>query len=381
MVALTSEKITTQSSWRWPIASVAWLFFTMSILLGSWLARLPEIQAKLQLSEGTLGLALLGMPLGALLGTQLASRINAVVTTSKANFYSGLLLCFTVILPPLAWNFWVFAVALAIFGFADGWMNVSMNAAASTIEERSGKVIMSSCHGMFSLGAMIGAASAGFIANWGIPLYWHIPAIAMLMGGSLFIFKQSLFGLPDTPITPSKWSLPGRSLVILALIGCFVMIGEGAIADWGAIYLRKHLDSSLLIASWGFAAFSLMMAIGRFSGDRIRLMVSGTSLLKWGSILGALGLSMVVFAPSPGMALVGFMLTGLGFSVVVPIVFSMAAKVDPNNGIATIASVGIVGFLFAPTLIGVIGELFSLQIAFGLLAVLALSAAVLSGRS
>jgi MFS family permease len=365
-------------SWRWTTISVAWLFFTMSILLGSWLARLPEIQQKLGFSEGTLGLALLGLPIGALTGTQLAGRINARITTSKACFWSALLLCATVAIPPFSWSFWSFLLSLVLFGFADGWMNVAMNAAASTVEEKSGKAIMSSCHGMFSLGAMIGAITAGFAAEWGIPLHWHIPIMAILMGSLLFIIRPTLFRMPNTPIPPSKWSLPSGALITLALIASFAMVGEGAISDWSAIYLRKNLDSSLMVASWGFASFSLMMAIGRFSGDRIRQMISGMKLMRWGSLLGAFGLTMAVFAPGPGWAIAGFMLTGIGFSIVVPIVFGLAAKIDPVNGISTIASVGIVGFLLAPTIIGFIGEFFGLQFAFGILAILALSAAFLS---
>lgn len=364
--------------WNGMIRGVSFLFFTMSMLVGSWLARLPEVQAKLQLSEAMLGVALLGMPIGALCGTQLSTYINARIGNSRACFWSAVLLCFTATLPPLSWNVWSLTAALAFFGLADGWLNVSMNAAAANLEERSKKTIMSSCHGMFSLGAMIGATTAGLIAGWGMALYLHILIIAILMLMALLAFRPFLLRLPNIELTPGSWSLPKKSMIGLAIVGCFIMVGEGAIADWSAIYLKSNLGSSLTLAALGFAGFSFMMAIGRFGGDRIRHIWPPNQLVRWGCIIGATGLFIAAIASYPLIAILGFTFTGIGFSIVVPIIFSLAAKTDPNNGITNIASVAIFGFLIAPPVIGFIGEHLGLRNAFGIMAALAFLAAFMS---
>jgi MFS family permease len=354
-------------------------FFTMSVLFASWLARIPEIQARLGLSEGQLGFSLLGASLGALCAMPLSGWILGRVPAGMSTLYSTLAFCLAVILPVLAWDRWSFTLALFLLGIVNGVMNVSMNASASALERHYQWRIMSACHGLFSLGGMTGAIVAGIFAAWAVPLPAHLSILALLM--LLFNLRRA----PALQTIPSDggrggpvWTLPRGALRLLTLIGFCIVISEGAIADWSAIYLRNDLSGGPLIAGFGYAGFSLTMALGRFLGDRVRAVVPARVLLTGGALTGALGLLTAVFASVPLVAVLGFSLVGLGFSIIIPVLYVEAARtpgVKPESAIAAIASFGIVGLLLGPPLIGLIAEHSSLSASFALLAVLALAAA------
>ncbi|MCB9291027.1 MAG: MFS transporter [Lewinellaceae bacterium] len=358
-----------------PSLSVGLTFMTLSVLFGSWLARLPEVQAALALSEGQLGLALLGLPLGALALTPFAGWLMNRIHTGRAMALSTLLFCASLPFPSFAQSQFALMGSLFVVGLANNFMNISMNAAASAVEGQYGITIMSTCHGMFSLGAMIGAGSAGLVAAAGIPLQNHLVAVALLMVGLQILLRPVILALPDSPSEGSSFTLPPRALLGLVFIGFCIMIGEGAVADWSAIYLRNTLLADPFAASLGYAGFSLAMALGRFAGDGIKVRFGAARLIATGSLLGAGGLGMAILAPSPIAAVAGFTLVGLGFSTVVPLLFSSAAKtpgVAPGTGIAAVASSGVVGFLIGPPLIGGIAEHFGLSTGLGIIAFLAL---------
>lgn len=367
-----------------PSLSVGLTFMTLSILFGSWLARLPEVQAGLMLSEGQLGLALLGLPLGALTIMPLAGWLIEKLSTGKAMTIATLLFCAVLPIPTFANSQLTLMAALYVVGLANSFMNVSMNAAAAAVESQYRLTIMSACHGMFSLGAMIGAGSAGLIAAADIPLQAHLIVLALMMVVLQLFLRPITSTLPHSSAGGSSFALPPRSVWGLALIGFCIMIGEGAVADWSAIYLRNVLLSDPFVASLGFAGFSLSMALGRFAGDGIRQYLGATRTVFAGSMLGSAGLSIATLLPHPATAVLGFTIVGLGFSTVVPLLFSAAAKmpgVSPGAGIAAVASSGVIGFLIGPPLIGFIGEHFGLGAGLGFVAVLALAAAGIARKS
>jgi len=249
-----------------------------------------------------------------------------------------------------------------------------MNATAASIEDKFHVRIMSSCHGMFSFGGMIGAGLGGIFAMLEVPIAIHLTSMSVLILLILLIIRPTLWSLPFEKAKASSLTLPPKAVLHLVVIGFGSMIGEGAVANWGAIFLKESLGTTVLVASLGFALYSLAMAIGRFSGDHLRVVWSSKTLLTNGCLLGGIGLVIVVSFSTPWIALIGFILTGLGFSVVVPILFSLAAKtpgVDPSHGIAAVATSGIIGFLLGPPLIGYLAE--SLSLSVGLLFVAGLS--------
>lgn len=360
--------------------TVGLTFLFLNISFGSWLSRLPEVQRYLQLSESTLGLVLLSMPIGALISTTISRDLLTRFEPGRLAIISVLVFTGAMMFPGLAGSAVALAILLFCVGLSDGLLNVSMNTAAAAIESKNQVKIMSSCHGMFSLGGFIGALIGGTFAKLGI-------GIPVQM---LFIFLATLITMAFR--WPTLWHIqsdisrkkqafrwPSLRLMAFILIGVCIMIGEGAISDWSAIYLSKSMDAGPLVAALGFAGFSASMAIGRFGGDRIRSLIRPRSLLRNGSLLSMGGLLLAVWGNHPSWAIVGFTLAGIGFAASVPILYLEAGKLtsqNPGIGIAAVANAGLVGFLAAPPAIGFIAEHFGLNQAFLIVAFLAFLAAV-----
>ena len=365
-----------------PSLSVGLVFMSLSLLFGSWIARLPEVQSRLGLSEGTLGLALLGMSIGALISTPVSGWLMNRMSTGKATILSTLLLAIAFVFTPYASNFWMLFGLLILLGLANGFMNVSMNTAAASLEKNYRISIMSTCHGMFSLGGMIGAGSSGLVASLDIPFSIHISVVAGLVVLLSLAIRPMLLQVPDVGRQGGPaLVLPSRGLARLVLIGFCVMLGEGAVADWSAVFLKNYRDSGPLLAGMGFAAFSLAMAMGRFLGDGFALQLGSGRVVRYGSLIGAAGMLLAVVVPFSAAAILGFFLVGAGFATIVPILFSQASKeagATPGTAIASVATGGIIGFLVGPPLIGFIGEVAGLSAGFTFLALLALTASLLA---
>jgi MFS family permease len=365
-----------------PSLTVGLAFFSLSLLFGSWLARIPEVQAALLLSEGQLGIALLGLPAGALAIMPFAGWLTNRLSTGAAAGISTVLFCLAAPLPALAGSFAGLIGTLFVVGLTNSFMNISINAAAAALERHHQISIMSSCHGMFSLGAMVGAGSSGLIASAGISLHLHLVGVALLLIILQIILRPVTIHLPEGNKSESNGlAVPPPALWGLAFIGFCIMIGEGAIADWSAIYLRKIQGAGPFTASLGYAGFAMAMAIGRFGGDTIRLHLGAKKAILTGSLLGCTGMIMAIASPAASLSILGFTIVGLGFSTVVPLLFSIAANtegISAGTGIAAVASSGVVGFLIAPPIIGFISELMGLSAGLGIVAFLALLAALVS---
>ncbi len=365
--------------------AVGMCFFTLSLLMGTWVARIPDVQLRTNLSDGQLGLSMLGLSFGALVSTFLSGWILNQLSVHRAVLWSGILFCLSIIAPAFAYDQWSLLLALAVLGAANGFMNVSVNAAAAAIEKHTRLSIMSACHGMFSVGGVIGAASSGWIASTGLALPWHFIAMALLTIGLQLALRPILRQLPDTTNTSTRLALPTKSkaLLLLAFISFCVILCEGAIADWSAVYLRKNLGSDAFLAGLGYAGFCLTMALGRFSGDVIRTQWGTVRTIRGGALIGAAGLLLLVTATHPIAGVLCFVLVGIGLSTIVPTVFGAAAKtpyVQPSIGLASVATAGILGLLTGRLLVGNISDWLGLQVALAFTAVLVLLAAGVAGK-
>ncbi|MFK7946890.1 MAG: MFS transporter [Saprospiraceae bacterium] len=364
--------------------AIGLVFMTISILFGSWVTRIPDMKIMLGFDEGTLGLSLLGMSIGALIMMPFSAWIMSKFGTGKTMFIGVIIATITMALPSYATSFWSLVGLLFLAGLLHGLTDVAMNAAAAAIEQNQRIRIMSTCHGMFSLGGMIGAILGSFLAGVGVSVSVHLMSLAIFLIIVIIGFSKTLLSVEDVETEDGKlFVIPSGALIGLAVVGFVIMMGEGAVADWSAIYIRDYLDGSAAIAGLGFAGFSLTMAIGRFTGDSIIPKYGSKNIIQFGSILGAIGLAMVIFIPNIYTAILGFTLVGLGFSCVVPILFSAAAKVPgvvSGTGIAAVTTSGIFGFLIGPPSIGMIANEFSLTFAYGCMMVLVVLAIFISIR-
>jgi fucose permease len=238
---------------------------------------------------------------------------------------------------------------------------------------------------MFSLGGMAGAASWSLLAPTGMSPSTHLAGASAVLGvlalaASRFMLRRAR--ARDEERAPL--SLPHGPLLLLGVLAAMGLVGEGAMYDWSVLYLRQELGSPAGIASLGYASFSGAMAAGRFAGDWVRARVRPATLLRASGALGAIGMLIALAVPHPAAALAGFALVGLGFSNIVPVLFSVAGQlpgIAPAHGIAAVSSVGYFGMMAGPPMIGFIAQGSSLAAGLLVVTVFAAAVAALSRRA
>lgn len=365
-----------------PSRAVALVFSLMSIFVGSWFARIPEVQSTLGLSEATLGLVLLGMPVGTLaimpLTGWIVPRFGAGRVTFAAALGQGLPFLFL----PLVGTGLRLAVVLFGVGLLNGILNVAMNAQANAVEETRETAIMSTCHGFFSIGGMIGAGVGSAAAAVAVPLGWHFALLIGVAVGVVITHRSALRNGPVTRQTGPAFALPPPALLGLAVLLFCILFAEGAVSNWSAVYLRKGLGTSAGVAGLGYAAFSGAMAAGRLYGDRILERFETSQVVQVGASIAALGLGLGVLIAHPISGIAGFFVQGIGFAVLVPVLYRTAARTPgmaPGASIAAVATAGYVGLFAGPPLLGFVADAMGLSWAIGLVAVLAGVVALAAG--
>jgi MFS family permease len=359
--------------------AVVAVFALNGVALGSWFVRIPAIQEGLSLGEGLLGLALLGAAVGALVSMPLAGALISRFGSRRVVGTTALLLPLSVALPPLAPNLLALIGAVAVIGAANGALDVSMNSQAVAVEEGYGRPIMSSFHAAFSFGGLAGASVGGLLASSGVETLPHLAAVAALCALAAAVAYRALLpagadaGGEGTP----AFARPTRALLGLGVISFCVLLGEGAMSDWSAVYLDGTLETGPGFAAAGYAAFSLAMAFGRLFGDGVAERLGPARLVRACGVVAAVGLGVALAVGQPVLALIGFACAGAGFSVVFPAALSAAGRTEgmaAGPALAAVSTAGYTGFLVGPPTIGFAAELFGLGGALYL--VVALSAAI-----
>jgi predicted MFS family arabinose efflux permease len=355
------------------------LFFVNGVAFATWVSRIPAVQASLGLTPGTLGAALMGLGAGSFVAMPLAGWL--IARSGSRRVVTASTVACTILLAPLAlaWDAVALGGALVLFGAALGAMDVAMNAQGVELEHRVGRPILSTFHALFSLGGMSGAALGGTIAARGVAVAPHFAAIAVLLLAAVLAVLPSLL-----EAGPPAGDREGRlrlspALVGLCLLAACFMISEGAMADWTPVYLTTVLGTGPGLAAAGYAVFSAAMTVGRLTGDWLTVRVGRARLVRVGSLVAAAGMSMSLAAGTVPAALAGFVLVGAGFSVVVPLVFAAAGRLDSRSagpGLAAVTTAGYLGFLAGPPVIGFLAEAFTLPRALALIVVFALAGAV-----
>lgn len=367
--------------WRTPRLAVAAMFLLNGGLFGVWASRIPSVQKDLALSAGELGLLLLGLAGGAIVAFPLAGFLadrygSAPVTKLIALFYGPIL-----IFIGLSNGVMSVAIALVMFGAAHGAMDVAMNSWGAEVERHLGRPIMSSLHAMFSLGAGVGAASGMIAVTWGLDRTSHFLMFTLLAALPLLWFGNVSWQRKAKRDHNGRltFAIPKGPLLLVGIVAFCASLGEGAMADWSAVFLVSVAGATESEAAAGYTVFSITMVIMRLLGDRVILMLGEIAAGRLGGVLAALGVGIVITGGTFSTACLGFALMGIGYTVIMPLAFSRAANdmhQSPGIAIAGVATFGYGGFLLGPVVIGALAELATLKIAFGLLALLAIVVAV-----
>ncbi|WP_406181277.1 MFS transporter [Streptomyces sp. NBC_01006] len=355
--------------------AIAAVFCTHGAVTGSFATRIPWIQDHAQLSAGTLGLALAFPALGAAVAMPLAGRINHRFGARAALRALLVLWTLSLILPSLAPNLATLCFALFVYGATAGMADVAMNALGVETENRLGRSIMSSLHGMWSVGALIGSAAGTVAAHAGADARLHHLVAALALTAAGLVAVRGVLDLHSAAgaQAPPHFALPPKSALLIGAIGFCAVFAEGASMDWSAVYLRDVLDTNAGDAAACTTAFALTMALARLVGDRVVDRFGAVRTVRAGGLLATAGGVLVVAAGDPAVAIAGFGLIGLGIAVVVPLAFAAAARSGPApaQAIAGVATITYTSGLIAPSAIGAVADATSLVVSFGLVTLLA----------
>ncbi len=348
--------------------AVLTMFLVNGAAIATWVPLIPAVQQKLALSAGELGIALLGVAVGAVISTPSTGWLVGRAGGRRVVTVAALVSCAVLPLLPLAPTLPLLALSLVVFGAALATMDVAMNIQGSVVEALYERPLMSTFHAFYSIGGFVGALTGGALAALGFAPFDRALGPALLLGAAAIAAHQWL--PPVHPRTPSstpraRFRVPRVSLPLaaLGLIAFCSLMAEGASGDWSAIYLHKSLGTDAAFAATAFAAFSIAMAAGRLSGDWLTIRLGAVLLVRSGGALAALGLAATLLLGRPAFAVVGFGLVGLGLSNVVPTIFSAAGRsisLAPRVAIAAVASTGYAGLLAGPPLIGFLAQAFTL---------------------
>ncbi len=369
---------------RTPWRAIAAAFALNGILLGVWASRIPAIVQIHDLTPSSLGLLLLFMGCGALVSFPIAGRltdsIGAVTVTRWIAVSYVLSMVLVALAPTPVW----LAAALFVFGMHHGSMDVVMNTWATEVERQMGRSVMSSFHAMWSLGAGLGAGLGFFATTWGVSVPVHFIAAAMLASALFLPFLTIPWTSNTRPHDPDApvFAIPHGALVLVGFIALAAATGEGAIADWSAVFLTDNVGTTEARATLGYTVFSVTMVAMRLVVDRLVTRFGPVAIARLSGISAATGILIAVTFMTLPAALLGFVLMGIGYAAVMPLAFSRAADdpdVPPGQAIASVATLGYGGLLMGPPLIGFIAEATSLRLAFALLAALAIGISVSAG--
>lgn len=368
------------------------IFLVCGLGVASWAPMVPYAKDRLNLHEGQLGILLLFMGGGALIMMPMAgwlsNKYGNRVIMGVAGLLLGLLLPLLILISsPVA-----MAAALLLFGAGAGAIDVAMNAHGVQVQNLYGKPIMSSLHGLFSVGGLLGSLGLGFLVKLGLePLHAAIGIGILLIIITVSQYRHLFHFITEKEIIqqfnqPKAAQEEGsrhlwlhRSVLFLGLM-CFAsFISEGAMLDWSAVYLRDVKGVSQELTGIGYAAFSIAMAVMRLLGDGIVEKWKSKTVVISGSLLAATGLAISILSPNIYLVLTGYILLGIGAANIVPIFFSDGGRlpgIRSTVSIPVITTIGYTGSLAGPALLGFIAHHFSLNIAFGITALLMLSISI-----
>jgi MFS family permease len=339
--------------WR-PTAAT---FFVNGATFGVWATQIPLLKERLGLDATLLGILLLVVGAGAVSSMMASGYLIRRFGSANLVRFSAVL--FIVLLPVTAIvpNAAILAVVLFLFGAGGGSMDVSMNAHAAEIERSVAKPYMSSFHGMWSLGGLAGAGLGSLLLGV-VPGTVQTVIVALVLGGIIAISQRHLLEQVELPEDHVHATLrPDLISILIGVLAGLTFAAEGAVLDWSSIYMKAELGSPTETAGLGFAAFSATMAIGRFLGDWIRSHYGATLIVRGGAVLAMIGLLLGPLTGLAPLAVLGFALTGLGLSNIVPVLISVAGMTrNPDISIATVTTMGYGGLLAAPPLLGFVAD-------------------------
>lgn len=356
--------------------SVAFLAF--GIAVGAILPRLPALKDHLHLTDGQVGLALLGVSLGGIIG----ALLSRLVVRRDARRYTRLAVlaqCLTLAGPGLAANFGELIASFCLLGFTAGVLDVLTNGQGAQLEHTEGRPLINGLHGFWSLGAVIGSVVAGGAAYLGVAPLAQFVAVGLVVAAASFAPLRFLPTRAEVPAPAGGGAL--TAAVIGICVMCFTgVIAEGGTSDWSPLYLRELSHASPGLAAAGFTGFSLAAMLVRFRADALTARTSRQTVARIGAGIAVAGLALLTAFPALPTALAGFTLVGVGTAVTLPLAFAAGANMSPTGTpLALVMASTYAGTIAGPPAIGAAADHFGLRTALAIPLLAAVAVLLLAG--
>ena len=351
-------------------------FANLGFVAGVWGVHVPSVKARYALDARTLALALLATSVGSVLTLTLAGRIVGRLGARRASVIAGwgfcLALGLTLVLPGL----WSLVPVLVLFGASESVFDVAINAEGTMLETLGRRAVMSGFHGMFSLGSMFGAGAAALMLRVSIAAPLQLALVGGVVAVSVVLSSRGMLEVhPGTDAEQAHFAWPRGTLLLIGMLICVGMLAEGVMYNWSVLYVQQELRAPQERAALAYVAFAGATAAMRFAGDAVRARVSERAMLVAGPLLAACAMLFVLLLARPWAAMLGFALVGVGLATVVPILYNAATRVPGVSraaAIASVSSIGYLGFMIGPPIIGAIAHATTLTVAMGTLVVASL---------
>ncbi|KRW71928.1 MFS transporter [Stutzerimonas nitrititolerans] len=357
-------------------------FFIAGFGLAVWAPLVPYVRERIEMSDALFGMLLLCIGIGSLTWMPLSGLLIARQGIRPVILGCVATLVLALLGMALTESIWLLGIALFCFGGSLGVLDVVLNVQSLLVERELGRRMMSNFHGMFSLGSICGALVLTGLLTLGLsPASGTLLMIALIVIANFLVMGGYL--ARKAPAGGVAFVRPS-GLVLLVGALCFVVyLAEGAVLDWSALYLtgEKQLETSS--GGLGYAAFALMVTVGRFAGGRVVNSLGTARVVAFGGLLAAAGIGLSIITDHWALALLGYGLCGLGCANVSPVLISSLSRQDAmpvHLAVTAATTVGFAGVLVGPAMIGLIAHFSSLTMAFVLLALLLASLVIGSRR-
>jgi MFS family permease len=359
-------------------------FLALGVVGGAWGVHVPSVKAHYALDERVLALVLLATSVGSVAALFFAGRVVGALGTRRASVLSAAAFCLALAASLTLPGLWALLPLMVLFGAGESVYDVAINAEGTALEVLSQRPIVSGLHGMFSVGAMIGSALTAVMLRAHVAPRVQLFAIACAV--LLVVARASRWLLTErTPPADdaAHFAWPSGTLLLLGVLVLCGMMAEGVMYNWSVLYVAQELRTPQEQAALAYVAFAAATAATRFAGDGLRSRFSERTILVTGALLAASAMALVLWLARPWAALAGFALVGAGLATIVPILYNAATRVRGVSraaAIASVSSIGYVGFMLGPPLIGGIAHATTLTVGMSVLVAASLVVAASAGR-
>lgn len=367
--------------------AISTIFAVNGFLFAVWVVHIPMVERRTGISHATLGSLLLLLAVGAIFGMQASGRLSDRFGSNRLVMLSASMLAVALMGPALSTDVVALGASLFVLGMSNGALDVAMNAQAVEIERMYPRPIMAAFHALFSVGGVLGALIGAATLEAELPIEMSMGVAALLGLIAIASCRSFLLRATHTSTSPNRadgpplgWFSP--RVLGLGALAFALFLSEGIANDWSTLQVKEHLDTSDGIAALAFGFFASAMTVGRFCADRISARFGPVAVVRYGSLMAAAGMLLVLVSGSLPFTLAGWAAFGLGLSGGIPQIFTSAGNLGsgaPATNMSRVVGMGYVGFLAGPAAIGWLSHVVPLTVTMAVPLALTLLAAATAG--